>query len=146
MMTPNAPQLAVPELREILGLPAERPAGVRDIIAIPRTGTDAIPEEPALLPPVVLALGDWPERWHHAPESGPKYLVALRGLASPYWISGIWEIDTPAWGLDTDARPGHRTVPVTTLAYVASAELAGQMLDTGVTFGWLNPDEQFAFL
>jgi hypothetical protein len=146
MMTPNAHALAVPELRETLGLSAERPVDVRDIIAVPRTGTGAMLEEPASLPPVALALGDWPEAWLHAPETAPRYLVTLRGLASPYQISGVWDIDSLSWGLDTGARPSFRVVPVTALAYVASAALAGRMLDTGVTFGWLSPEEQFAFL
>lgn len=146
MTMPDAPPLAVPELRGILGLPAERPLGVRDLIAVPGNGTDAIPGDPALFPPVVLALGDWPERWRDVPESGPEFLVTLRGDTNPYRIADIWKTNPGSWGLDQDADPGHRTVPLLSLAYVTSATLAGRILDTGFTFGWLNPEEQFAFL
>lgn len=146
MTIPNGVALTVAALRTTLGLPPERPAGVRDVLAVPRTGTDAIPEHPASRPSVALALGDWPEAWLYAPETAPRYLVTLRGLASPYQIAGIWETDPLSWGLDLDAHPARRAVPVTGLAYIASATLAGQMLDTGLTFGWINPEEQFAFL
>jgi hypothetical protein len=146
MIIPNAPALAVPELREILGLPNERPVGVRDVIAIPWTGTDPMPENPAFLAPIGLPLGDWPEEWLDAPETAPKYLVTLRGPANPYRVAGIWESDPQSWSLDTDNHPRRRAVPVRALAYVASATLAGRTLDIGLTFGWLDPDEQFAFL
>lgn len=146
MTTPNGPAVTVTALRQTLGLSPERPDGVRDVIAVPLTATDPVPDDLAAAPRPMLALGDWPDRWLGAPETAPKYLVALRGPVGLYQIAGIWEIDPLSWGLDTEAPPRFRTVPVVAPAYVASAALAGQILDIGLTFGWASPEEQFAFL
>jgi hypothetical protein len=148
MTIPHAGVIPVTALRETLGLSAERPVGVRDVIAIPRFASNTIPEQAAAAGP--LALGDWPETWRSEPGSGPRYLVTLYGPVNPYEITGIWETDPAAWGQDSGRdsglNPFLRLVPLSAPAYVASVILAGQFLDTGLSFGWTSPEEQFAFL
>lgn len=140
----NGPMITVSTLRETLGRPAERHDGVRDLLAVHRNESGLVPDGTTAAGP--LALGDWPEAWQADPDCGPRFLIALRGVAVPYWIAGIWETDPARWGEDSGADPSRRAVPVLAPAYVASAVLAGRLLETDLTFGWLNPEEQFAFL
>ena len=143
MTIPNGAVVTVTGLRETLGLPGERPDGVRDVLAIPCHDGQPPPEGSAAGP---LALGDLPETWQRDPASGPRFLVALRGLVSPYRIAGIWETDPARWGEDSGADPSRRTVPLLAPAYVPSAVLTRRLLGADLVFGWINPEEQYAFL
>jgi hypothetical protein len=136
--------VTVAGLREILGLPSERPDGVRDLLAVPR--------EPGTPIPVAgpgawqLALGDWPEAWQSEPGTGPGFLVMLHGIASPFFVATVEQIDRARWGEDSGADPDRREVPVTGTAYAATAVVAGCQLDADLVFGWPRPEEQYAFL
>jgi hypothetical protein len=131
-------------LRRTLGLPAGRHDGVRDLLIVPREPGTPIP---AAVPGAWrLALGDWPEAWRDEPDTGPRFLIMLHGLASPYFIATAEEINRARWGEDTGGPPDRREVPVTGTAYVATAALAGCQLDCDLSFGWQFPEEQFAFL
>lgn len=143
MIAPNGSAVAVPALRQTLGLPPARPDGTRDLLAV-LLGQAEVPGDAITAWP--LALGSWPEAWRRSPASGPAFLIALRGLARPYRIAGIWETDPARWGRDTAADPARREVPLRAPAYVAAAVLTGRPLEATLTFGWLNPEEQFAFL
>ncbi|HXL95703.1 MAG TPA: hypothetical protein VN969_42830 [Streptosporangiaceae bacterium] len=136
--------VTVAGLREILGLAPERPDGVRDLLAVPRSHGEPVPD--IKTSPWQLALGDWPEAWRAEPGTGPRYLVMLRGLTAPYLIATVEDIDISRWGEDEDADPSRRLVPVRGTAYAAAAVLAGSRLETGVSFGWQHPEEQYAFL
>ncbi|MGH3165073.1 MAG: hypothetical protein ACRDN0_04150 [Trebonia sp.] len=144
MPIPNGPMITVASLRETLGRPAERPDGVRDLLAVPWNESGLVPDGATAAGP--LALGDWPQMWRADPDCGPRFLIALRGVASPYRIAGIWETNPARWDEDSGADPSRRTVPVLAPAYVASAVLAGRLPEADLTFGWLSPEEQFAFI
>lgn len=144
MNIPNDPVVTVPVLRETLDLPAMRPEETRDVLAVLCGEDGAIPITADTTWP--LALGRWPETWRRAPALGPRYLISLRGLASPFLITGIWETDPERWGHDSGADPSRRAVPLRSPAYVPAAALTGRRLKTDLTFGWLNPEEQYAFL
>jgi hypothetical protein len=135
--------ITVTFLREFLGLPASRPEGVRDLLVVARDSSAPVPG--LADGPWRLALGDWPEAWRAAPETGPRYLVMLRQLTTGYVIAVIEDIDPAGWAADGDSDPQHRLVPVRGTA-AATAHLAGCVLDTDVTFGWPLPEEQYAFL
>lgn len=139
MNVPDDRVITVAFLREFLGLPASRPDGVRDLLVIPRPGGTP------LAGPWQLALGDWPEEWRASPSAAPRFLVVLHGLAAPYFVAAISEIDPLRWGSDVDADPQLREVPVTSLPHRATSLLAGCRLDTDMTFGWQLPEEQYAF-
>jgi hypothetical protein len=144
MNSPDDRVVTVPALRKILSLPAERPDGVRDLLVVPREpGTPVPPARPGAWQ---LALGDWPETWRDSPQSGPQFLVMLHGLADPYFIATVEEINRARWGEDAGGPPDSREVPVTGTAYLATARLAGYRLDGDLSFGWPHPHEQFAFL
>jgi hypothetical protein len=140
MNVPDDGIISVPFLREFLGLPASRPDEVRDLLLIP------CPGGASLAGPWRLALGDWPEAWREAPETGPRYLAVLHGLAEPYFIAAIWSIDQSGWGEDTAADPQLRAVPALSPPDPATSHLAGCRLDTDLMFGWPLPEEQYAFL
>jgi hypothetical protein len=142
MTIPNDRVLTIPVLRQTLGLPPERPDGVRELLAVPRDLGEPIPNRDTWR----LALGDWPEIWHAEPGTGPSYLVMLRGPASPYFIATIEDIEPDLWGSDTDAPPEQRVIPVRGTAYEATAVLAGAQLEMDLTFGWDRREEQYAFL
>lgn len=142
MTMPDDRRITIPDLREILDLPRERPDGVRELIAVPRHLGEAIPRRDSWR----LALGDWPEIWRAEPGTGPQYLVMLRGDAGPYFIATVEDIDPEAWGTDPDSPPDQRIVPVRDTAYEKTAILAGAQLDTDLTFGWTRREEQYAFL
>jgi hypothetical protein len=135
--------LDVAGLRQVLGLPASRPEGVRDLLVVARNRTAPVPD--LSVTPWRLALGDWPETWQQAPETGPRFLVMLRRLTTGYVIAVVEDIDPAGWGVDGDADPQHRLVPVRGTATTTS-QFAGYRLDTDVTFGWPLPEEQYAFL
>jgi hypothetical protein len=135
--------VTVAVLREILGLPASRPDGVCDLLVVPRERGEPVPD--VMLHPWWLALGDWPELWRASPETGPQYLVMLRGLTPPYLIATVEVIDPTGWGAGEDAEPGLRLVPTCGTA-AATAGLAGCRLDSDVAFGWVRPEDQYAFL
>ena len=144
MNIPDDRVITVAFLREYLGLPAERPDGVRDLLVVPRSSGTPVPAaEPGAWQ---LALGDWPEAWRDAPETGPRYLVMLHGTAAPYFVALVEEVDPSGWGEDVDAAPGLREVPVGAVPCELTAWLAGCQLDTDVSFGWPLPEEQFAFM
>jgi hypothetical protein len=140
---PRGATVTIARLREELGVPRERPDGVRDVLAIPCADGEPLPDGPAARP---LALGDWPEDWRQNPASGPQYLVALRGLARPWRVAGVWETDPARWGDDAGADPKRRIVPLLAPAYVPSAALTGALLDAPLVFGWIDREEQYAFL
>jgi hypothetical protein len=139
MNIPEDRVITVAFLREFLGLPPERPDGVRDLLVIPVAGGTS------LSGPWRLALGDWPERWRISSETGPRYLVVLHGLTAPYFIAAISDIDRPQWGDDTAADAQFRAVPVGPLPHASTSWLAGCRVDTDTTFGWPLPQEQYAF-
>jgi hypothetical protein len=140
---PDDRVITVAFLREFLGLPAFRLDGVRDLLVVAR---DPGAPVPAIADrPWRLALGEWPESWRDAPETGPRYLVMLRGLTAPSFIATVEDIYTAGWGTDGDGELERRVVPVSGTAY-ATAFLAGCRLDADVTFGWPLPEEQFAFM
>jgi hypothetical protein len=143
MTIPNGPMVTVTGLRLALGLPAERPEGTRDVLAIPCAGSEPADDATTAGP---LALGELPEAWRDDPATGPRFLVTLRGLASPYRVAGIWETDPARWGEDSGADPSRRAVPLLAPAYVPAAVLAGRPLESALVFGWLNSEEQYAFL
>jgi hypothetical protein len=136
--------VTVSGLREVLGLPPERPDGIRDLLAVPR--------EPGTPVPVPgpgawqLALGDWPEVWRAEPGTGPMFLVMLHGYASPFFVATVEHVDPARWGEDGGADPGHREVPVTGTVFAATAVVAGCQLDADLSFGWQYPEEQYTFL
>jgi hypothetical protein len=138
---PDNRVITVPVLREVLGLPAERPDGIRDLLAVARPLSTPIPADSIWL----LALDGWPETWRAEPETGPRFLVMLRGAASPYFIATVEDINPAWWGLGEDSQPGSRSVPVTGTASATSL-LAGCELLTDLSFGWQLPEEQYAFL
>jgi hypothetical protein len=142
MSMPDDRRITIAVLREILGLPRERPDGVRELIAVPRDLGEPVPSRDSWR----LALGDWPEIWRAEPDTGPRYLVMLRGPASPYFIGTVEDIDPDAWGVDSGSPPDQRVVPVRDTAYEKTAILAGAQLDTELTFGWTRREEQYAFL
>jgi hypothetical protein len=142
MTMPEDRRITIPVLREILDLPRERADGVREVIAVPRGLGEPIPHRDSWR----LALGDWPEIWHAEPGTGPRYLVMLRGEASPYFIATVEDIDLEGWGADADLPPDQRVVPVRDTAYEKTAILAGAQLDADLTFGWTRREEQYAFL
>jgi hypothetical protein len=144
MKIPDDYVITVPFLREYLGLPAERPDGVRDLLVVPRPSGTPIP---AAGPGAwQLALGDWPEAWRDAPQTGPRYLVMLHGTTAPYFVAQVDEIDPSRWGEDRNAAPSLREVPVSAAPCEVTAWLAGCRLETDVSFGWQLPEEQFAFI
>jgi hypothetical protein len=132
----------VPALRLFLGLPAERPDGVRDLLVVPREPGTPIPAAGSWR----LALGDWPDAWRTDPEASPRFLVMLHGLTEPFLIATVEEIDVLRWGEDDVSAPDRRVVPVIGTECQVTATVAGARLDCGVTFGWRNPEEQYAFL
>ncbi|MBV9450739.1 MAG: hypothetical protein JO345_33100 [Streptosporangiaceae bacterium] len=135
--------VTIPSLRQALGLPAERPDGVRDLLVVPRQpGTPVPARRPGAWQ---LALGDWPEQWRAAPETGPQFLVMLHGLSAPYFIATVDEVHQGRWGEDSDNPPNRRQVPVVGTAR-GTALLAGCRLDCDLTFGWQLEEEQFAFV
>lgn len=144
MSFPDDRVVTLSVLRQTLGLPAERPDGVRDLLVVPREPGTPIP--PTLPGAWQLALGDWPETWRAEPGTGPRFLVMLHGLASPYFIATAEEINRARWGEDAGGPPDRREVPVTGTAYVATASLAGCRLDCDLSFGWQYTEEQFAFV
>jgi len=135
--------LDVTGLRQVLGLPASRPEGVRDLLVVARDRSAPVPHLPAS--PWRLALGDWPETWQEAPETGPQFLVMLRQLTAGYVIAVVEDIDPAGWGADGTADLQRRVVPVRGTA-AATAQLAGCRLDTDLAFGWPLPEEQYTFL
>jgi hypothetical protein len=137
---PDSGIISVQFLREFLALPVARPDGIRDLLVIPCPGGAAVTG------PRQLALGDWPETWRAEPETAPRYLVVLHGLAAPYFVAAISGIDRSRWADDSDADPQRREVPVTSPPDPATSWLAGCQLDTDLTFGWPLPEEQYAFL
>jgi hypothetical protein len=140
---PAGARVTVAKLREILGVPRMRREYVRDVLAVPCGDGDPLPDGDRARS---LALDDLPEEWQANPDSGPQYLVVLRGLARPWRIAGVWETDPARWGEDAGADPQHRLVPLLTEAYIPSAVLTGALLDAPLVFGWLNREEQYAFL
>ncbi len=141
---PNGSVVTVPALREALGLPKQRPEGVRDLL-----GVLWEPPEPVTVAAVAarpLALGDWPEAWRADPASGPQFLIALRDQADPYLIARVFWVDGTRWGDHTGADPQHRQVPVSARTTLAAVRLAGRRVLAGVSFGWPQPEEHFAFL
>lgn len=144
MDIPDDRTVAVTFLREFLGLPAVRPDGVRDLLVVACDRGAPVPGGADR--PWRLALGDWPEIWRDAAETGPRYLAMLRGLGNPHLIATIEDIDMSGWGIDgAVADPERRVVPVLGTAY-ACAALAGCRLDADLTFGWPLPEERYAFL
>jgi hypothetical protein len=135
--------ITVSGLRHILGLPAERPDGVRDLLVVASDRAAPVPDPAAS--PWQLALGLWPEEWQANPQTGPRYLVMLRQLTIGYIIAAIEEIDPARWGAEPHADPRLRTVPVRGPA-PATVELTGCRLDLNATFGWPLREEQYAFL
>lgn len=133
--------ITVAFLRNALGLAEERPDGVREILAVRRDLGAPVPAWNSWR----LALGDWPESWAADEGTGPRYLVMLRGEASPYFIATVEDINASSWGLD-EAVSGVRVVPVRGTAHQVTAMLAGCRLETDVRFGWQQPEEQYAFL
>jgi len=132
---------SIPELRVVLGLPSVRPPGVRDLLVVARKPGTPIPALDAWR----LALGDWPDTWRADPSTAPRLVVMLDGLAAPFFIATIETIDADAWGLDTDAPPDHRVVPVTGTECQLTAVVAGTRVDCDSAFGWTYPEEQYAF-
>jgi hypothetical protein len=133
--------LTVPELRRALGLPVVRPLSVRDLLVVAR-------ETGAPIPPADswrLALGDWPDLWRSGPSVAPRFLVMLDGLAAPFFVATIETVDACAWGLDTDASPDCRVVPVTGTECQVTAVVAGAQVECDSSFGWVRPEEQYAF-
>jgi hypothetical protein len=142
MTSPNDALWSRRTLRVHLGLPPQRPDGVRDLLAVQR-GLDApVPAPDAWR----LALGDWPELWAIEPANGPRFLIMLKGTASPYFIATVEDIDPAGWALDgPEADQGRRVVPVHGTAR-ATASLAGHRFVTDLTFGWELDTEKYAFL
>jgi hypothetical protein len=140
---PNGPTVTIARLRLELGLPAERPSGIRDVLVIPCLGSEPGDDATTAGP---LALGDLPEEWRRSPATGPRYLVTVRGLANPWRVAGIWETDPARWGDDADAPPSRRLVPLRGAAYVLAAVLSGRAIEARLTFGWIAITDQYAFL
>ena len=132
---------SIPELRVVLGLPSVRPPGARDLLVVAREVGTPIPAADSWR----LALDDWPEAWSADPSAAPRLLVMLDGLAAPFFIATIETVDACAWGLDTDAPPDLRVVPVTGTKCQLTAVVAGARVDCESAFGWLRPEEQYAF-
>jgi hypothetical protein len=132
--------VTVAGLREILGLPPQRPDGVRDLLAVPCEHGRPIPVA------WQLALGDWPEAWQAEPGTGPRYLVSLREYAGRFFIAAVTQVDAARWGEDGGGDPDRREVPVTGTDFGASAVVAGCLLDADISFGWPRPEERYAFL
>jgi hypothetical protein len=143
MINPDDFTVPVPVVRAILGLPPVRPGTVRDLLVVARDRGTPVPD--LTVSPWRLALGDWPETWREAPETGPRYLMMLRRLTTGYVIAAVADIDQAGWGADGNCDPQRRLVPTCGTA-VATAQLAGCVLDTDVRFGWPLPEEQYAFL
>lgn len=143
MYIPDDRVITVAFLREFLSLPAERSDGTCDLVVVARDRGAPVPS--VADGPWRLALGEWPEVWRDTPETGPRYLVMLRGLTAPYLIATIEDIDPGGWGADGAFEPERRLVPVRGTAYAASA-LAGCQLDADVTLGWPLPEERYAFM
>jgi hypothetical protein len=141
MIIPEDRIITVPVLRQVLGLPARRHDGVRDLLGIPCELGASIPPRDSWR----LALGDWPEIWHAAPGTGPVFLVMLEGTP-PYVVVTVEEIPGHLWGCDPDGPPDQRVVPVRSTAYAATARLAGCRVQTDLIFGWYRPEERYAFL
>lgn len=142
MTIPDDRIITVPVLRQVLGLPAERPDKVRDLLAVPCGLGDPIPPRDSWR----LALGDWPEIWHQSPGTGPVFLVMLEGAVSPYFVATVEEILPHRWGCDPESSPDRRVIPVRGTAYAATAKLAGCQVRTDLTFGWDHTEERYAFL
>ena len=132
---------SISELRVVLGLPSVRPPGVRDLLVVAREAGTPIPAADSWL----LALDDWPDTWRTDPSTAPRLLVMLDGLAAPFFIATIEMIDDCAWGRDTGASPDLRVVPVTGTECQLTAVVAGAQVDCESAFGWLRPEEQYAF-
>ena len=123
-------------LRTRLGLPPERPAGVRDLLAVQRGLGSPVPDAWR------LALGDWPELWAIEPANGPLFMIMLQGEASSYFIATVEDIDPTRWALDgPDPDPQRRVVPVRGTARAAAA-LAGRRLELDSA----RSIEKYAFL
>lgn len=129
--------LTVPELRAALGLPPERPEGVRDLLVVACEEGTPIPAAGSWR----LALDDWPEAWRAEPSAGPRFLVMLDG---PF-IATVETIDVSSWGLDTDGPPQRRVVPVTGTACQVTALVGGAEVSYEMGFGWPFPEERYAF-
>lgn len=145
MIIPDSEVVTSTVLREALELPSSPPDTGHDVLAV-LCGGDRTPIPLTADMRWPLALGRWPETWQQAPALGPKFLVSLRGLAGPYLITGIWETDPDRWGHDSGNDFSQREVPLRSPAYAAAAALAGRYLNLNLAFGWLHPEEQFAFL
>jgi hypothetical protein len=140
---PAGARVTVARVREVIGVPAAvRADGARDVLAVPAADGAPLPGEAA----VRLALGGWPEEWRDCPQSGPGFLVALRGTGRSWRIAGVWETDPARWGQDAGSGPRRRLVPLAGVALVPSAVLAGAVLDAPLVFGWPDPEERYAFL
>jgi hypothetical protein len=133
--------ITVAALRQALELPAERPDGVRDLLAVSRPLGTPVPPEGTWL----LALDGWPEVWRAEPGTGPRYLVMLRSRDDLHFVATVEETDPARWGEDGNASPQARSVPVLRTAFRACSVLAGCRLLAG-SFGWPEPEEQYAFL
>jgi len=132
---------SIPELRVVLGLPSVRPPGARDLLVVARAAGTPVPAADSWR----LALDDWPDVWRSSPSAAPRLLVMLDGLAAPFFIATIESIDACAWGLDAGAAPDRRVVPVTGTECQLTAVIAGAQVDCEPAFGWLRPEEQYAF-
>jgi hypothetical protein len=135
--------VTVHELRQTLSLAAERPDGVRDVLAI------ACPARPVTAQAVagrVLALGDWPELWRIEPACGPAILVTLSGDIAPYLITGVFRTDPAQWRPDESADPQRWRVPACWPYAQGAVLLDDRHALAGVRFGWPDPEERFAFL
>lgn len=141
MTIPDDRIITIPVLRESLGLPRERPGGIRDLLAVPRGPGEPVPRANGWR----LALGDWPEIWKARPEQGPKFLVMLRGERHRFFIGTVEDIDPSGWAADAGRHPARRQVPVRGTTD-ATSELAGCQLQADLFFGWHRAEEQFAFL
>jgi hypothetical protein len=141
MTIPNDRAITIPVLRQALGLPRERPDGVRELLAVRRDLGAPVPPPGSWR----LALGDWPDAWRAEPGTGPVFLVMLRGTTSPYFIAAIEDIQPARWGADTGTDQQYRRVPVRGVA-TATSVLAGCTLHADLTFGWDRAEEQYAFL
>jgi hypothetical protein len=140
---PRGARVTVAQVRAAIGVPPEGAAGIRDVLAIPCTDGDRLPDGDAARP---LALGDLPEDWRDSPAAGPRFLVVLRGTGRPWLIAGVWKTDPTRWAEDTGGDPQRRLVPLLGPAFVPSAALTGALLDAPLSFGWTRPEEKYAFL
>lgn len=128
----NGAAISLADLRSHLGLPTDR---IGELLIDARDPGDPVLARDQWR----LALGDWPEQWHAAPDTAPRFLVMLRGQV----IATIEDIDPSGWGHD-DADPAARAVPVRGTA-AATGVLGGRVLVVGFTFGWDEPAERWAF-